>query len=130
MKRPSPWLLLVDVERVRSLKTSFAFHAEETDAVPEGLRAYDTAAYLYATSRRHGLTTEPLDPLNRRKYRHYGGASWRARRGAGRLMSRRSAEDVVHARLNRIRGHRAVPSALALQTPTHAAEELGSLRSS
>ena len=112
MPRPSPWLLLVDVERVRSLRCSFAFRAEPTDEVPEGLRAYDTGAYLYSHSVASGLRCEAMGRAFRRTYRHYGGASWRERRRQRRDLLGLSSARAAERRLSLLRLHRTTPSSL------------------
>ena len=100
--RPSPWLLLVDRAQVAGLPVSFAFDAEETDSVPEGLLLYDVGGRLYLDLCARGLRCVCMPSGFRRRYRHYGGMSWvppDGRRG------RRKARDLerVERRLARMR---------------------------
>lgn len=54
-ERPSPWVMLCDVEALRPLVVSFAHHVEEGADVPEGVVLYDTAGWLAEQARRAGL---------------------------------------------------------------------------
>jgi hypothetical protein len=101
-ERPTCWMLLVDVAQARAVPTSFAFAAEETDAVPEGVIAYDTGGRLLADAREAGLGVVAMDRAFRRCYRHYGGLSWIPLEGRrGRSKARDLA--VVERRLERLR---------------------------
>jgi hypothetical protein len=82
--RPAPWLLLVNVARVRPTGCSFAFSSSVSDAVDEGLIAYDVGATLFRelSARNEIITIMPSS--FRRKYFHYAGMSWRPDDVAGR----------------------------------------------
>ncbi|GAC1365165.1 MAG: hypothetical protein NVSMB32_08430 [Actinomycetota bacterium] len=74
--RLAPWLLAIDVAKVKALGTSFAFRAEETSAVPEGLIAYDVGAWLLRALETAGHSFAVMDEAYRKKFHHYGGLSW------------------------------------------------------
>jgi hypothetical protein len=100
--RPSSWLLLVDRAQVAGLPVSFAFHAEETASVPEGLALYDVGGRLHQDLCARDLRCISMPRPFRRRYRHYGGLSWvplDGRRG------RRKARDLatVERHLTRMR---------------------------
>jgi glycosyltransferase involved in cell wall biosynthesis len=88
--RPAPWLLLVDVEQTRDIDAGFAFHAEPSDEVSEGLIGYDVGARFYHEAIRRGLQCVEMPEGFRRGYRHYEGLSWiplRGRRGLRKLQA-------------------------------------------
>ena len=74
--RPAAWLLLLDVRRGQQMDASFAFHADETASVPEGLIAYDVGARFYRELSESGGRVIVMPRRYRRKYRHYGNLSW------------------------------------------------------
>jgi hypothetical protein len=76
--RPAPWLLLIDVPRIRELGVGFSFQAVKTNAVPEGLIAYDVGGLLFRELRARELPWTEMPRTYRACFRHYGGMSWRA----------------------------------------------------
>jgi glycosyltransferase involved in cell wall biosynthesis len=100
--RPAPWLLLVDVARAAALGSSFAFHSDETDAVPEGIVAYDVGARFFRDAERAGLTCVGMPPSFGRAFRHYGGLSWMPDGGRWGRRKRRDLR-TVERRLRRLR---------------------------
>jgi len=77
-ERPAPWLLLIRPERIRRLGYSFAWTKTETDAVPEGLIAYDVGAWLFKAAKERGVRWSVMSPWYRRlAYAHLHGSSWR-----------------------------------------------------
>ncbi|HVS85133.1 MAG TPA: glycosyltransferase family 2 protein, partial [Gaiellaceae bacterium] len=76
--RPGPWLMLVRPEAIRRLGCSYAYENEHTDAVPEGVVAYDVGARVYQRALAAGLPVRIMPPWYRlRFYRHLRGGSWR-----------------------------------------------------
>ena len=108
---PSSWLVLVEVAPLRALGVSFGYRAVETNAVPEGKLLYDTAAYLQTRALEAGLRSSAMGRRFRRRYRHYEHASWGSVPSIGRIR-RRSASDVVAARLRVARAAQPSPSPL------------------
>lgn len=77
-ERPAPWMLLVRPDRIRELDRSFAWTKRETDAVPEGVIAYDIGAWLFEAAKERGLRWQTMSPwYRRRSYAHLHGGSWR-----------------------------------------------------
>jgi hypothetical protein len=97
--RPGPWLLLVDVPLAARVGSSFRFHAEETDAVPEGVIAYDVGARFFLDVRRAGLACVGMPRSFTRAFHHYGGLSWTPEHGRKRRRDARTIE----RRLRRLR---------------------------
>jgi hypothetical protein len=93
MPRPAPWLFLADVPSLRSLGTSFVRVTEPSDEYPEGQVTYDVGAKLYQRALDTGLRHATLGPSFRRKYRHFGNASWGSRTPmpVGRIRHRPAA---------------------------------------
>jgi glycosyltransferase involved in cell wall biosynthesis len=112
MPRPTPWMMLVHAPSLRSLNTSFQKLTEPTDKYPEGQLTYDVGGMLYNKALEAGMRTEALGRSFRRKYRHFGNASWGAREPlpVGRIR-RRPAERVLAAGLEEMRRVRTQPSA-------------------
>jgi hypothetical protein len=105
--RPAAWLLLFDVARLRSTGCSFAFSSSASDAVDEGLIAYDVGAVLFRelSARNETITIMPSSfrrkyyPLRRMSWRPDDVAGrglrfrWRARKGALHLSRLRQRQD-------------------------------------
>jgi hypothetical protein len=75
MPRPTPWMLLVDVDRARAAGASFGFRAR--DDADSGLRImYDTGAAFLEALRDRGerwvVMPEEWSPC----FHHFGGLSW------------------------------------------------------
>jgi len=80
-KRPSPWLVLVDPASVRATSASFAYMSEDDPAAPGGAIAYDVGADLFRRLEGAGLHCAVMPTEFRKKYRHFGGLSWKPLRG-------------------------------------------------
>lgn len=115
MPRPSPWLMLVDVPRLRSLNTSYAVVSEPAPEYPEGQRTFDVGSLLYQRALEAGMTHAGMGLLFRRSFRHYENASWGSVRPVGRIR-RRSAAELVDRSLRTLRKRQPGPSRLALVT--------------
>jgi hypothetical protein len=100
--RPAPWLLLIDVPRIRELGVGFSFQAAKTKAVREGLIAYDVGGLLFRELRARELPWTEMPPTYRACFRHYGGMSWRAGEEQASLR-RRWQRLMIAARLWRLR---------------------------
>lgn len=100
--RPAPWLLLVDVPRIRELGVGFSFRALETSAVPEGLLAYDVGALLFRELQTRKLPWAEMPRRYRARFKHYGGMSWMAGEQQASLR-RRWQRRVIESRLRRLR---------------------------
>ena len=111
--RPAPWLLLVDAPALRSLGTSFQRMIEPTDRYPEGQVTYDIGAKLYERTLEAGMRHATLGWSFRRRYRHFGNASWGSRSPmpVGRIR-RRDATVVLNEGLTEMRRASRRPSAL------------------
>jgi hypothetical protein len=90
--RPGPWLLLVDVSLAARVGSSFRFHAEHTDAVPEGVIAYDVGARFFLDARRAGLACAGMPRSFTRAFHHFGGLSWNAEHGRKKRRDARTIE--------------------------------------
>lgn len=99
--RPAPWLLLLDVRKVRPLELSFAYQLEKAD-IPEGIVAFDIGGGLYRSLDFSGQTCRLMPESYRSAYHHYGGLSWIPLTGRRGLKKRRDLV-MVKYRLNRLR---------------------------
>lgn len=79
MGRPAPWLLLLDVAALRGrVDVSFRY-VEEDDANAEGGRiAHDVGGAYFVALQAAGLGSVTLPDAYRKKFRHFGGLSWRS----------------------------------------------------
>lgn len=76
--RPAPWLLLVDVERVRGrVDASFAYLDVIDPEAFGGKVGYDVAGAYFEGLRDAGLGWIEMPESFRTKYRHFSGLSWR-----------------------------------------------------
>lgn len=75
--RPQLWVLLLDIDQVRDVRTSFAAVLEERKDLPEGRITYDTGALYFSELQRRGLAWAAMPPSFLRKARHFGGLSWK-----------------------------------------------------
>jgi glycosyltransferase involved in cell wall biosynthesis len=112
MPRPTPWLMLVHVASLRALETSYEEVTEPTEAYSEGSRTFDVGALLYHRAVEAGMRHAHLGWRSRRKFRHFGGASWRAVGPVGRTR-RRPAGAVLQTSLEAARRAQPSPSGLA-----------------
>jgi hypothetical protein len=100
--RPAPWLLLVDIPRIRELGVGFSFHAVETAAVPEGLVAYDVGGLLFRELQASKLPWIEMPRRYRLRFSHYGGMSWMAGEQRASLR-RRWQRQMIERRVMRLR---------------------------
>lgn len=82
-RRPSPWMMLVDVAKARGL-ASFCFTWNWDENVPEGARGYDTGAKFLEELEFKGDFAIAAPSGFERQFRHYGGLSWTAGKRAKR----------------------------------------------
>ncbi len=76
--RPAPWLLLVDMERVRGrVDASFAYVDVVDPEAFGGKVGYDVAGAYFAALRDEGLGWVEMPESFRAAYRHFSGLSWR-----------------------------------------------------
>jgi glycosyltransferase involved in cell wall biosynthesis len=100
--RPSPWLLLLDLEQVRDISASFLFHEDEaTEGVP-GV-AYDVGGFFFRELTDRGLTWRSMPESWLEKAHHFGGMSWGLPGGGGSPTFLSGAPMVGWARRQRIR---------------------------
>ncbi|HZJ26316.1 MAG TPA: glycosyltransferase [Acidimicrobiia bacterium] len=106
--RPTPWMLLVDVNQVRGrVEESFGYRDVADPDAFGGKVAYDVGAAYFAALERVGLSWAEMGPEFQKKFRHFGGLTW-LRAGASRaawgVRARQAAKlGVVHAHLWRAR---------------------------
>jgi glycosyltransferase involved in cell wall biosynthesis len=99
--RPEPWLLLLDVERLRGRVTAgFAYRDEPQPDAPGGKVAYDVGAAFFRDVRDQGLTWVEMPPAFAAAYHHFGGLSWQ-RGGRGLALGRRVKQALKRARVAR-----------------------------
>jgi hypothetical protein len=76
--RPTPWMLLVDVERARAAKTTFGFVARD-DATGHRVM-YDTGATFLEAMEQRGEHWVVMPDEWSRSFHHFGGLSWLKKR--------------------------------------------------
>ncbi len=74
-RRPSPWMMLLNVPEARNMP-SFKFTWREDQSVPEGARSYDTGAKFLEGVEAAGLLALEAPAVFKSHFRHYGGLSW------------------------------------------------------
>lgn len=77
--RPGVHLVLLDVLQVADLNASFASELVDPADVPEGAINYDVGGRFLEALEGRGLSWVEMPPEFQRKYRHFGGMSWRHR---------------------------------------------------
>lgn len=76
-KRPSPWLLLLDLDQIRGkVDASFQTRDVKDPSSGEVGVSYDVGATFFAALVDSGLTWTEMPEEWRRKFRHYGGLTW------------------------------------------------------
>lgn len=106
--RPTPWLLLLDVDQVRGrVDASFRYVDEEDPDAYGGKVAYDVGAAYFAALEAAGLGWAEMPPEWQPKFRHYGGLTWLPHSQAGASIKVRARQlakvGLVHAHLWRAR---------------------------
>lgn len=75
--RPSPWLLLLDLDQIRGVvDASFQTRDVKDAASGEVGISYDVGATFFAALVESGLSWQEMPEDWRRKFRHYGGLTW------------------------------------------------------
>ncbi|MFM7270460.1 MAG: glycosyltransferase [Actinomycetes bacterium] len=91
--RPTPWLLLLDLEQVRGrVDASFGYEDVVDPAVFGGKIAYDVGAAYFRELERSGLTWAEMPADWQSHYRHYGGLTWLGARVDGIALRRRAKQ--------------------------------------
>ena len=108
--RPTPWMLLLDLDQVRgAVHESFGYRDVVDPDAFGGKVAYDVGAAYFAALEAAGLTWAEMDPEFRRTFRHFGGLTWlkAASRATPKVRAKQAAKiGLVHAHLLRARvGH-------------------------
>jgi glycosyltransferase involved in cell wall biosynthesis len=70
--RPAPWLLLLDLRKVRPLDLSFAYELAPAD-IPEGIMAFDVGGGLFRRLQSSKMVCEVMPRSYQDAYHHYGG---------------------------------------------------------
>ncbi len=98
--RPTPWLMLVDVEQVRTIEgASFGLRKRDDPERPGAKVSYDTAAFLYGQMLEHGMTVSTMPDGWSDCYHHFGGMTWiRARAGTRPMRRVKQALKGAHIR--------------------------------
>jgi hypothetical protein len=108
--RPTPWLLLLDVEQVRGrVDASFRYVDVEDPEAFGGKVAYDVGAAYFAALEASGLTWAEMPPEWQPTFRHFGGLTWlkSGPSATARVRARQLAKiGLVHAHLWRARALR------------------------
>ncbi len=106
--RPSPWLLLLDLDQVRGVVHATFQPRDVKDPGSDGLgTSFDVGATYFDALVAAGLTWTEMPPAWRSKFRHYGGLTW-LKNGAmaknSTVRARQMAKlGIVEARLRRAR---------------------------
>ena len=75
--RPTPWMLMLDLEQVRGVVDESFAYRDVVDADAFGGKvAYDVGAAYFAALERSGLPWAEMDAAFQRKFRHFGGLTW------------------------------------------------------
>lgn len=92
-QRPTPWLLMLDLDQLRDVvNESFAYKDEEDPEAFGGKVAYDVAAKYFAAVVKSGLHWAEMPPEWQSHYRHFGGLTWLGARGDGVSIKKRSKQ--------------------------------------
>jgi hypothetical protein len=108
MGRPAPWLLLLDLEALRGrIDVSFRYVEVEDPQAAGGRIAHDVGGAYFVALKAAGFDWVQLPDAYRKKFRHFGGLSWRSARDSqvsARVRARQIAKIMlVHAHLWRAR---------------------------
>jgi glycosyltransferase involved in cell wall biosynthesis len=104
VRRPSPWLLLLDLDRVRGrVEESFAWRDAKDPDDEFGGTSFDVGALYFEALTNAGLGWVEMSPAWQRKYRHFGGMTWLRATAAGLRPRVRASQvaklGIVRARL-------------------------------
>ncbi len=89
--RPAPWLLLVDVPKVRACGASFAV---QTEVCTGNIVGFDVGGKVFREAQRAHLNCVMMPSLYRASYHHYGGLSWLPLTGRRGLRKRQALIEV------------------------------------
>ena len=107
-RRPSAWMMLVDVKKCRG-RGSWGFAMEEDSRIPEGMWGLDTGAMLLRQLESVGEKVVVAPSEFERYFRHFGGLSWvkithsKAWRHRASLVKVRMLNLYIHFRLLRLK---------------------------
>ena len=100
--RPTPWLMLLDLEQVRGrVDASFRYEDVADPDAFGGKVAYDVGAAYFRELERAGLTWAEMPEAWQSHYRHYGGLTWLGARGDGVALRKRAKQLVKLATVRR-----------------------------
>ncbi len=92
-QRPTPWLLMLDLDQLRGVVTeSFAYKDEKDPDAFGGKIAYDVAAAYFVAILASGLTWAEMPSEWQSHYRHFGGLTWLGARSEGVNFKKRSKQ--------------------------------------
>ena len=81
MGRPAPWLLMLDLAVLRDrVDVSFRYVEVEDEEAAGGKIAHDVGGAYFVALKDAGLDWVQLPDAYRKKFRHFGGLSWRSAR--------------------------------------------------
>lgn len=98
--RPEPWLMLLDVPRLRGvMRSGFGYRDEPAPGAPGGKMAFDVGAAMFRDLSEAGLPWVEMPPEFGARYHHFGGLSWQ--KGADRRIpaARRAKQALKAARI-------------------------------
>ena len=106
--RPSPWLLLLDLEQVRGVvDASFHLRDVKDPSSTDPGTSYDVGATYFQALVEAGLTWTEMPGEWRSKFRHFGGLTWLKNGAMARNSTVRARQmaklAIVEARLRRAR---------------------------
>ncbi len=102
--RPSPWLMLVDVEQVRDGPecASFMFHEDAATSTSPAVY-YDVGGYFFRELVERRLPWQAMPEAWLEKVHHFGGMSWGLPGGGGNRAFLADAPDLSWIRQQRVR---------------------------
>ena len=92
-QRPTPWLLMLDLDQLRgAVSESFGYKDEQDPEAFGGKVAYDVGAKYFAAVVNSGLHWAEMPPEWQSHYRHFGGLTWLGARGDGVSIKKRAKQ--------------------------------------
>ncbi len=92
-QRPTPWLLMLDLDQLRGIvNESFGYQDEIDPGAFGGKVAYDVGAKYFAAVVKSGLHWAEMPPEWQSHYRHFGGLTWLGARSDGVSLKKRSKQ--------------------------------------